>query len=433
MEWLAHQTKAVEQLQAKFNDSDTVILRMKVGSGKTRCILEFIKHKTLYVCPKNVCGHIVDEARKWKNIVPQIIKSSNDDISSNFVIISYSLLSRMRRTHAILNVKWDLVILDEIHTILKMTKARSIIANELQRETTLGLTATLNTFHNSHKVLARMIHGGHEVVDICCDQDSVRRYDTHYHVLELTPEQRLNYNNLLKGDTTTEEDTKQNDLVDDLMKTFTKTVVSEEKTEEKVFFDRPRTVKLSSTDISVMDALMLQPEKKIKKKKKKRDGLSAYQNCQSADKFTSILKVPHIMEFLNANCTEIQKIVIVSEHAKPLLELSMILTCQFARIMPNVKSVTARTKELHRFKDDHNVRVLLATTKLINTGIDLGFVDVMILVNAPGNVNGIQQIIGRLTREGQSPKTLERPCVVFVNFKDTIASNILRQNLEQIQ
>ena len=93
-----------------------------------------------------------------------------------------------------------------------------------------------------------------------------------------------------------------------------------------------------------------------------------------------------------------------------------------------MKKVSDRHREIARFKTDPNIRVLLASNKLAKTGIDLGFVDVLIIVEPCDTVNEYTQIKGRVQRIGQSPAVLEQPAVVVFVISDSIEESIWNGN-----
>jgi SNF2 family DNA or RNA helicase len=94
------------------------------------------------------------------------------------------------------------------------------------------------------------------------------------------------------------------------------------------------------------------------------------------------------------------KIVICSEFTSSITMLRMHLVATSTLV---AKTQTQAYSVIKRFREDVNQRVLLCTRGTCGSGLDLGFVDVLILLEPPFNCYHGKQLVGRLSRIGQRP------------------------------
>jgi len=108
-----------------------------------------------------------------------------------------------------------------------------------------------------------------------------------------------------------------------------------------------------------------------------------------------------------AKCLEFPnnyKLVIFSEFKETLLLLSLKLPMKtFLKIDASITKKT-RSKQLDLFEKDSSFRFLLCSRSAMGVGIDLGFVDVMIIMEPTFYGVDNKQMMGRSTRLGQHPK-----------------------------
>jgi superfamily II DNA or RNA helicase len=152
---------------------------------------------------------------------------------------------------------------------------------------------------------------------------------------------------------------------------------------------------------------------------------------ERVDSKWSVLRAVLAGEYNDPDDPPIGKIVIFAFYKHSLDVIGRHLDragIRFVRIDGDVDSDT-RAERINRFKDDHQLRVLLAS-QVGGEGIDLQVANTVVNWDLPWNPMQVEQRIGRVDRIGQ-----ESPVIYVVNMamKDTIESRVVARLQRRIQ
>lgn len=162
-----------------------------------------------------------------------------------------------------------------------------------------------------------------------------------------------------------------------------------------------------------------------KKKQKKKTPIWTF--LTEMRKFLSQIKVPFVTQLLkniekNAGGCSSYKVAIFSEFATTLFSVQL-------NLLPNsfVKIISSRDiqKNIAVFNSQDSCRFLLATREIAGTGIDLGFVDVLILIEPSYHAYQTEHLIGRIRRLGQKARNVEVQQVMEFVVKNTCEEDIV--------
>ena len=82
-------------------------------------------------------------------------------------------------------------------------------------------------------------------------------------------------------------------------------------------------------------------------------------------------------------------------------------------------------KAIERFQTDPKCCFLLASRGVAGAGINLGFVDIMIMLEPSYHLAETQHLVGRLQRIGQKPRNISVQQVIEFVLKGTCEENIV--------
>lgn len=146
---LPYQTQCVEQILANEQNGRGSILVLPMGYGKTLIALavtESTHHpdrQTLLICPTNVLYTVLEELIKWYAVVPSYCVYTTrkcQDISRyTFVITTYKTLSQ---SPVLSKNQWYRVIVDESHTLRNLSTVRYQLVHQLRYHTLLCMSGT---------------------------------------------------------------------------------------------------------------------------------------------------------------------------------------------------------------------------------------------------------------------------------------------------
>ncbi len=148
---------------------------------------------------------------------------------------------------------------------------------------------------------------------------------------------------------------------------------------------------------------------------------------QPMRKFLSDLKVSFVLSWLRNQCQPL-KICICSESNAALFDIAMNLPKSMFVRADSTLSKTVRQQQLKIFENKEEVSILLANRSVIGMGIDMGFADIIVLVEPTFNKRETEQLIGRLTRIGQHPRNVHQQQIVEFVFRDTCEEQLLLSN-----
>lgn len=149
-------------------------------------------------------------------------------------------------------------------------------------------------------------------------------------------------------------------------------------------------------------------------------GLKAHRKLMYVRSQVSLFKINHVLRLLSDNIG--MKILVVSEFTQSLSAIAAQLVhynqC-YCAITAGTRGQDKRACLIRDFQHNTKLNVMLADLEIITYGIDLGFVDIMIVVDLPMSVDSYRQLQGRLTRLGQNAKNLKVQRVIELVVQQT--------------
>ena len=160
----------------------------------------------------------------------------------------------------------------------------------------------------------------------------------------------------------------------------------------------------------------------IEKTIKTKTGLQAEKMLDRAREIVSHAKVDHVILMLSKICN--YKVLVVSEFASTLRLISQKLKeykqQHLCLLSAEAATQTKRTQILQTFEQkESKMNILLAQLHIIVFGIDLGFIDFLIVVDLPMKLLEYRQLQGRCRRVGQRPFHRQVPEVIEIVTKKT--------------
>ncbi len=149
-------------------------------------------------------------------------------------------------------------------------------------------------------------------------------------------------------------------------------------------------------------------------------------------KFLSTLKTDHVAKLVTTlfRRESNAKILVCTEHTCNVLPLLLRIDSKIGKrfqlsgtVKPNQRQSTLR-----QFEAEQNGAVLIATRDIVGIGIDLGFVDALILVEPTYHLWQSKQLFGRLRRIGQNAKYFNPQELYEFVFADSCESKLAESN-----
>ena len=151
-------------------------------------------------------------------------------------------------------------------------------------------------------------------------------------------------------------------------------------------------------------------------------GLMGHKLMQKSIALVSLDKVPHLVKLLEEKVPSHFKVFVVSNFCETLDALrnaSTVIRQRSILLNAKVRGHDARQKCIDLFQSNVNNTFLLANLSLVNCGINLGFVDILVIVDPPFHPTEKLELQGRLRRCGQRPKNLPLQYVMDLVTKNT--------------
>lgn len=340
--------------------------------------LQLQLRSVLFLTPANVTKHIQQEVKKLQddfNLPIALVDGKDANNFGNVIVnvLSHESVSRMSVVEvATTKYTCDLMVLDETHMLVKKVKTISVLHKLFYaRKSTIGLTGTARISPHALDAQLDILRRPCSVLDVepVKEDDTVpKQSQTHVVKLTMKPALRNEYDNMVRDL-----------LVDDVTK------------------------RLASVHLATKLRKML-----------------------------SIAKVSQTLDFLQKNCPPPLKVAVISEYTAPLYALKMSMPMSFAQSVVTIAGISSNMKDRHSklntFRNDDRMRFLLARSSCIGIGVDLGFVDILIMMETSYQSHTTKQIIGRTTRLGQSPATLKHPWHVQLMYRDSIEEKLYQSN-----
>ena len=150
-------------------------------------------------------------------------------------------------------------------------------------------------------------------------------------------------------------------------------------------------------------------------------GLKANKVLVNARTLVSRAKIATVLSLLSQ--LRGHKTLVVSEFSSSLTEIGRELQryqqSHICYIAQKLRTQQKRNDAIHVFECNATVNIMLADLDLMCFGLDLGFVDVMLVMDLPMELLKYRQLQGRLRRLGQHAATLPWQHVVEIVMKDS--------------
>lgn len=419
----------------------------EMGLGKTIQAIGWINlstaknrdvFKVLVIAPASVVSVWDREANKWlidKSKTVQVVKNGKDEISGDFVIVSYDRL--IRRIKDIEKIEFTTVIIDEAHYIknhkAKRTKAVQKVAEKAKYVIALSGTPFLNRPIELYPTLATL---------------QPDKWNFWYYAKRYCNAYQTKYGWDFTGAAHLEE------LNDKLRSSV---MIRREKNDViKELPDKFRTL-IHLADVSVsketkkLEKEVLKELKELKKIKDERDKLKKEgdKNAQKVDElsekfkegyravFTKISRLRHELglakvdksaEFIE-NILEQENKVIVFAHHQDVIDLLAEKLKDYGVVTLTGSTDTNRRGEIiRRFQEDDSVRVIVASIRAASEGITLTASSTVVFVEFDWTPGRMLQAEDRAHRVGQK----DNVSVYWLAVQDTIDEMLLSKILEKL-
>lgn len=202
----------------------------------------------------------------------------------------------------------------------------------------------------------------------------------------------------------------------------------------------PHAIFYTNSSLAMPPSFVQQPEIHTPKLQLSPQELSQYQQelqkCKDANlnailtftqlrKNLSLQKIPHVAQFI-LQCPSHFKIACFSEFSSSLTSLGFHLTSRRSYVCVNTDTpIKSRNGQIKLFQQSQNNNLLLATRDIAGLGLDLGFVDILIVIEPTYHDTQMDQLVGRLTRLGQRPLHLHTQQVFQFIFQNTCEQQLI--------
>jgi superfamily II DNA or RNA helicase len=121
------------------------------------------------------------------------------------------------------------------------------------------------------------------------------------------------------------------------------------------------------------------------------------------------------------------KTVVVSTFSSVVTSLALCLpNCLLLNSSVNVKK---RRQVIQKFLSDKSTKYLLTTSSVIGVGIDLGFTNTIVVAEPSYTVEQTKQLLGRITRVGQSPSGSLSQRAYVLMYENSLESRLHQSNI----
>lgn len=159
---------------------------------------------------------------------------------------------------------------------------------------------------------------------------------------------------------------------------------------------------------------------------KKNNPKSATKQCNILREWYSNTRLDSLLFYLQENqfAQRKIKIVIFSEFKSTLLALCIHIPERLRLKLDTSVKPANRDEVISKFEKEANIKFLLCTRKVAGIGIDLGFVDIMIMAEPVYDVRETVQMVGRLQRLGQTPQNLPEQHILEFMYSNSNEEDI---------
>lgn len=146
-------------------------------------------------------------------------------------------------------------------------------------------------------------------------------------------------------------------------------------------------------------------------------------------KFLSLLKVNQCVSIFLNNVPNQWKFAIFSDFDETLKNLKLKLPPKSYLSIDTSVPAKKRPSVLKKFEEDNSIRFLLAKRSFAGIGLDLGFVDTLVMIEPAETRFETEQLIGRITRIGQVPKNTANQQIIEFFWKDTGEEKLIQSKV----
>ncbi|MDY0408425.1 DEAD/DEAH box helicase [Virgibacillus soli] len=429
MEFLSHQINAAQQVIENMNGR--AILADEVGLGKTieaglilkEYMVRGVVKKALLLVPASLVNQWVQELNE-KFHIPAIAHRKNYSWEQhNILVTSLDTAKKSPHQEQILEIDYDLVLVDEAHKIKNHKTKNYELVRALKKKYCLLLTATpvqneLIEIFNLVSILKPGHLGSYEAFVKRFGKDRSKLKENEY-LKKLVKKVMVRH---------TRENTNMNPTkrhIETVWVTFSK--------EEKSFYEQLDTaigsiatfakLTLLREICSSREACYLSMSKMAEKNPELKDSFHPF--IKQIEQLPAHAKAEQVVRLINQFPNE--KVIIFTEYRASQLYLQWYLQQNGISSVPYRGGFNRGKKDWMRQLFENQVQVLIAT-EAGGEGINLQFCNRMINYDLPWNPMRLEQRIGRIHRFGQEKD------VHIYNFaiKDTIEEHIMKLLYEKL-
>ncbi len=438
----------------------------EMGIGKTIQALGFINcnpsvKTVLVVCPASIKTNWINEAERWltrpfKMAIGDSKRVPMPEDGYDFVVINYEVLRKLENNQRVTSIKWDLVILDEMHFIrnTRTLGFRSIaggskkdderVYNKLDAAHIIGLTGTpvcnrpaelwplislldpehwnQKTFWYFHKRYCEVKSNGYGM-DFKGHASDEKLEELQVKLRETIMIRRL------KKDVLTELPPKVRQVIE-LEYDETDSTVVAAINREKEYTERTNTEALEvAAEIAKADddeyAYKVAIERLESENKFRFDEMAAM--CKA----TAIAKIPYVIKFVEEQLEECGKVVIAAWHHEMIEAIAKKWEGESVAIYGDTP-IDQRQELVDWFQTDPKCRVAVLGIKAAGVGITLTAASVIDVVELPWTPGDLSQVEDRLHRIGQT-NTVNVYHLVLKDSIDVLMAKTLIEKQEVVE
>lgn len=408
----------------------------EMGIGKTIQALGFINcnpsvKTVLVVCPASIKTNWINEAERWlirpfKMAIGDSKKVPMPEDGYDFVVINYEVLRKLENNQRVTSIKWDLVILDEVHFIrnTRTLGFRSIaggskkgddrVYNKLEAAHIIGLTGTpvcnrpaelwplislldpehwnQRTFWYFHKRYCDVSSNGYGM-DFTGHASDERLEEIQVKLRETIMIRRL------KKDVLTELPPKMRQVVE-LEYDETDSAVVAAINWEKEYVERRNTEELEAA-VEIAKADDDEHAYKVAIERLEAENKFLFEEMAAMRKATAIAKIPYVIEYVRGQLENVEKVVVAAWHHEMIEAVAKAFDSESVAIYGNTP-IDQRQQLVDWFQNDPKCRVAVLGIKAAGVGITLTAASVIDVVELPWTPGDLSQVEDRLHRIGQT-------------------------------